>query len=225
LLVHGLERLRRGATFRRVLAAAAAWHTAAMDLHGQATLTADDIADAQMAMPAVTNVHRFLAFIVASAALQILSAAASLPVPVALVFAAAIGLGAYSLRRFLLRRGARKTLSMKQPGELDLRYRFTDAGYRSASGNRSAEATWESLYGWIEGPAIIALQTSPQLYEVVPKRAFSADDLAALRAALQERVRARTAPRSFFTRYRWLILWAILIVLFLTFYSIFAGRR
>lgn len=61
---------------------------------------------------------------------------------------------------------------MKQPGELDLRYEFTDAGYKIASRNRSGEATWEALHGWFEGPSILALQTSQQVYEVIPKRAF-----------------------------------------------------
>lgn len=52
-----------------------------MDIHGQATLTSDDVADAQMAMPAVTKLHRFFAFIVAAAAFQILTAPAGLPMP------------------------------------------------------------------------------------------------------------------------------------------------
>jgi hypothetical protein len=196
-----------------------------MDLHGQTTLTADDVADAQMAMPAVAKAHRFLAFVVAAVALQILWMGAGLPIPLAVVCAVAIGFALYSLRRRLLRRGANKTLSLRQPGELDVRYEFTDAGYRTASRNRSAEATWESLHGWIEGPAIIALQTSQQLYEVVPKRAFTADDLAALRAVLQQRVHTRTAPRTFLARFRWLILWAILIALFFVFYSMFSRPR
>jgi YcxB-like protein len=200
-------------------------HCGHMDLHGQATLTADDFADAQMAIPAVTKTHRFLAFILAVAALQILTSPVGMPTPVAVACAVAIGLGLYSLRRRLLRRGANKTLSMKQPGELDLRYQFTDAGYKTASCNRSSEATWESLYGWIESPNIIALQTAQQNYEVIPKRALAGDDVAALRAVLQQRVRARTGPGSLFGRYRWLILWAILVLLFFTFYSMFSRPR
>jgi hypothetical protein len=42
---------------------------------------------------------------------------------------------------------------------------------------------------------------------------------------LQQRIRARTSPRSLFARYWWLILWAILILLFFTFYSIFSRPR
>lgn len=193
-----------------------------MDLHGQATLTADDVADAQMAMPPVTKAHRFLAFIVAALAFQLLWRPAGLPMPVALACALAVGLGLYSLRRRLLRRGANKTLAMKQQGELDLRYQFTDAGYTVSSSNRTADVRWDSLHGWIEGPAIFALQTSEQVYEVIPKRAFSPDDVSALRTVLQQRVQPRITPRSLFARYRWLILWAILLLLFFAFRSMFS---
>lgn len=114
---------------------------------------------------------------------------------------------------------------MKQPGELDLRYEFTDAGYKIASRNRSGEATWEALHGWFEGPSILALQTSQQVYEVIPKRAFASEDLTALRTVLQQHIRARASPGSLFARYRWLILWAILILLFFIFSSMSSKPR
>ncbi|HEY6909255.1 MAG TPA: YcxB family protein [Myxococcales bacterium] len=193
-----------------------------MELHGQATLTADDVADAQMAMPAVVKAHRFLALILAALALQLLSGPAGLPTLLALSCALAIGLGLYSLRRHLLRTGARKTLAMKQQGELDLRYRFTDAGYETSSSNRTGAVAWESLHGWIEGPNIFALQTSQQAYEVIPKRALAPEAVTALRTILQQRVRPRTEPVTLFARYRWLILWAILILLFFVFRSMFS---
>lgn len=193
-----------------------------MELHAQATLTAGDVADAQMAMPAVIKAHRFLAFVVAALAFQLLSWPAGPPMPVELACALAVGLGLYSLRRRLLRTGAKKTLAMKQQGELDLHHQFTDAGYKVSSSNRTAEVGWESLHGWIEGPTIFALQTSEQVYEVIPKRAFAPDGFAALRAVLQQRVQPRIIPRSLFACYRWLILWVILIPPFFAFRSVFS---
>lgn len=196
-----------------------------MDVRGEATLTAEDIADAQFALPSVRGSYRIVAAIVFFAAFFGLQAL-DVPVGTAAISAAGFAYAAYALRAGLERRVAMRDLASRSPDELHLRYHFDDAGYRCETADQRAESPWETLRGWYEGRDTIAFQASERTVHVVPKRAMTADDLERLRSMLRQRVRGRTSTPSIGPRFfRKLLLWAVLILLFLSFYLIFARPR
>ncbi len=97
-------------------------------------------------------------------------------------------------------------------GDRDVTFRFDRYGLAVETSKRQAKMAWEVLHRALPTKFAFLVYTSPNTLEVVPKRAFAAEDLETLRRWLRQRVRTRPAPRMF---RKVILLWAVLIVVFL----------
>ncbi|GMU66801.1 MAG: hypothetical protein AMXMBFR36_30750 [Acidobacteriota bacterium] len=68
-------------------------------------------------------------------------------------------------------------------------YSIDDSGLTLQSENGSGSVPWPDFHRWKEGRSCLLLYINQALFIILPKRAFSADQLAATRAYLHQHVR------------------------------------
>jgi hypothetical protein len=97
-------------------------------------------------------------------------------------------------------------------------FRFDDYGFTSESGLRQHRLAWASLARAVETPHAFLIYTTPQTVLIVPKRAFTDADVAALSRRLPERITPKPLPGAGLLAggtKRTLVLWVVLVVAFL----------
>jgi hypothetical protein len=192
-----------------------------LEIRGETTITAQDFADAQPALPGASVANWGLPWIAgcfASGMAQVLHAPDAAKIA---AFAGGAFVG-FILRPWVQRRVAGSTLGEKTPAELQVRYVFDEDGYRGENASRSTSARWESFHGWKERPRVFLLQASRRNWEVIPKRAFDAAGQDGLRNLLREKIVTRKAPAAW---QRVVLLWFALVLIFFSFYEMFSRRR
>jgi hypothetical protein len=65
----------------------------------------------------------------------------------------------------------------------------SESEIRLRSHHTDSSATWSSFVMWSEGKSVFAIMVSPVIYYVVPKRAFSADQLIEFQELLRLKIR------------------------------------
>jgi hypothetical protein len=106
-------------------------------------------------------------------------------------------------------------------------FRFDDYGFTWESSLRQHRLAWASLARALETPTAFLVYTAPQAVLIVPKRAFTDADVAALSRLLRERITPKPAPKAgLFANRTWrtLLLWVVLVVTFLAIWQ-FLDRR
>ena len=68
--------------------------------------------------------------------------------------------------------------------ELDVQ----DVGLRFRSVSTDGLVSWKGYIKWIEDERVFVLFSSPQIFVLIPKRAFDADQLAAFQQSLHEKI-------------------------------------
>lgn len=65
----------------------------------------------------------------------------------------------------------------------------TDAGLHFRSQHTDSKVGWSAYVKWLEEKAIFALFPNPKVFIVIPKRAFTADQMSEFRELLREHVK------------------------------------
>lgn len=94
-------------------------------------------------------------------------------------------------------------------------FRFDDFGFSSSSSSRQHRLAYGALSRYVETPESFVIYTTPRTLLVVPKRAFSAEQIARARELLKARIVFEpTALKQQAMLKRTLLLWLALIVVF-----------
>lgn len=107
----------------------------------------------------------------------------------------------------------RKTWSeamFKSAGGMPIEYFFDAEGYQTRATGREGRAEWGTLHAFAETPAAFLLYVTPQIFHLVPKRAFPEADQARLSAELRARVKPLGKSPSGLKKA--LVLWIVLIL-------------
>jgi hypothetical protein len=94
-------------------------------------------------------------------------------------------------------------------------FRFDAAGVTIDAPGRKATTAWSALARSIETPEAFAIYTTPATVMLVPKRAFSAEDQARLRALLSKLVPNQPLRGVKLYSLRTLVIWVVALVGFL----------
>jgi YcxB-like protein len=129
-------------------------------------------------------------------------------VPVVLGVSFWVGLLLYARKS-----GARKTLEGKTERDRSITFELDPAGYSISTPTSSSRSDWSNLHRYHEGKSAFLLYLNPTVHQILPKRAFSDDDVAKVRALLAAHVTQRPAGRS--RRTAMILLWAVLVIVFL----------
>jgi hypothetical protein len=159
---------------------------AARPIRGQTSLRVEDFNSAWLALPQM----RWMLFWFLSSAvlvpLLVLSNSSEPPAPGALLLIplmlAGLGYGIIKGRT----RWAQAVL--KASGGEAVEYLFDEYGFQVQMPGREARAEWASLHRHAETDEAFLIYSTPQLMNLVPKRAFAATDQARLRAELAARI-------------------------------------
>jgi hypothetical protein len=103
----------------------------------------------------------------------------------AVLLAATLLAAVLALRRPLLRGLACRTLAQRRELATPIAWSFDEAALRIATRFTRSELPWDALRGWREDDATLLVYLSDQLFHAVPKDQVEADQLAALRCALE----------------------------------------
>jgi hypothetical protein len=99
-------------------------------------------------------------------------------------------------------------------------YRFDDFGFSSESKLRQHRLAWAALARTVETPDAFLIYTTPQTVLIVPKRAFTATDIATLGEWLPQRVKQQPVAKLGLTGRvsgrGTLLMWVVLVVTFLS---------
>jgi hypothetical protein len=87
------------------------------------------------------------------------------------------------------RKQARKLLADMKADQGDFSYRFDGEGITIRAPGTSGSAAWRIIHRWKETPLTFLVYASPGLAKIIPKKAFSAADVEAVRALLVAKVR------------------------------------
>jgi hypothetical protein len=123
-----------------------------------------------------------------------------------------LGLG-YVLFMFLAPRlNARRQLrAMARAGDTNVTYRFDGEGITIRSAGATSTLAYRRLVKVVQGRTALLLYTTDHVANIVPLRAFSADELARLRAFLPTEAK----PKKLRSATRLVILWVALVFTFL----------
>jgi YcxB-like protein len=72
-----------------------------------------------------------------------------------------------------------------------INFTFTDEGLHFRSKLADSKVDWSAYVNWVEEKAIFAVFPHPRIFIVIPKRAFSADQLIEFRELLCEKVKRK----------------------------------
>jgi hypothetical protein len=133
----------------------------------------------------------------------------------------AVGLG-WLLRKNIFRAGARRSLAGKSDRERTLTWRFTPETFEITTSTTYTRMQWSAVHRSVEGKDTFAIYTSEAIVQIIPKRAFRAEDLEPLRGMLARCITPRKRPSTFG---RIFILWFALILLFLAIWQFLQGDQ
>ncbi len=179
-------------------------------IRGEAQLTADDFKAVWAAVPQVQRTIAWLAVLVVLLPTFIwLRADGRNPIilgaiPICLM---AVAFGVYRGRG----RWAEGALSGSHGKPVE--YLFDGEAFQVKAPGRDSRAEWATLRGHVEVKGAFLIYMSPQIFVLVPKRAFTAADQARLGAELRARVPPYRAPGG--GAKKLLLLWLALVLVFL----------
>lgn len=187
-------------------------------IRGEAQLTADDFKAVWVAVPAVRRmIVWFVALVVLGPTFLWWRADGRNPlilgaIPICLV---AVAVGVYRGRA----RWAEAALggSQGQP----IQYLFDAEAFQVKAPGRDSRAEWATLRGHLEVDHAFMLYMSPQLFVLVPKRAFTDADQARLRSELTARVPLQKAPSG---AKKMLLMWLALILAYLGIWQFLSAK-
>lgn len=81
----------------------------------------------------------------------------------------------------------RNTPSVQNPITLDV----SDSGLHYRSVNTDATVSWNSYIKWMQDEMVFALFPTPKIFIVIPKRAFSAEQVKAFSEILQQKIKTQ----------------------------------
>jgi hypothetical protein len=113
---------------------------------------------------------------------------------------------------------ARQHIRGMNEDEFAVRFRFDENGMTIAGSWGSSCYRYRGIHAYTEQRSTILVQTGPVLRTVVPKRAFSREDLETVRALLKARVKPRTASAAALgasLAWRYVALWVAIVLLLL----------
>jgi hypothetical protein len=137
-------------------------------------------------------------------------------VPIVLLVSFWVGLLLYARKR-----AARKTLEGKTERERSVTFELDPAGYSVSTPTSSSRSDWSNLYRYEEGKTAFLFYVNPTVQQILPKRAFSDDDIVKVRALLAAQVTQKPAGLS--SRTKMVLLWAFLVVVFISFWQWFSA--
>lgn len=101
-------------------------------------------------------------------------------------------------------------------------YRFDDFAFSSESKLRQHRLAWAALARTVETPEAFLIYTTPQTLLIIPKRAFSDTDVAALRGLLPERVKQQPLATGRISGRVTLLVWVVVLTVFLSIWHFFS---
>ena len=99
--------------------------------------------------------------------------------------------------------------------EIRVRYRFDEEGMTISGSWGTSFYRYCGIHAFVEHPTALLVQTGPVLRVVVPKRAFSPQNLQVVVGLLRSRVKPRTSVSSSGLVWRYVLLWVTLLMLVL----------
>jgi hypothetical protein len=132
-----------------------------------------------------------------------------------------VGVGYVAFLFVAPRLAARRQLRvMARAGDTNVTYRFDDEGITIRSAGATSTLAYRRLVKVVQGRTALLLYTTDQVANLVPLRAFSADELARLRAFLP----AEAKPKKFRSATRLVILWVALVLVFLVIWQLMSAQ-
>jgi hypothetical protein len=137
------------------------------------------------------------------------------------LIAVPVGAGfGWLLWRNVFRSGARRSLAGKSDRERTLTWRFTPETFEITTVTTYTRMQWSAVHRAVEGRDTFALYTSEAIVQIIPKRAFRAEEIEKLKALFASSITPRK-KRSNFGRV--FMLWIFLILMFLTIWQFLQG--
>jgi hypothetical protein len=188
-------------------------------IRGEAQLTADDFKAVWVAVPQVRRmIAWFVVLVVLVPTFLWLRAGGREPlilgaIPICLL---AVVYGVYRGRA----RWAEGALSGSQGKPVE--YLFDAEAFQVKAPGRDSRAEWATLRGHLEVGSAFLIYMSPQIFVLVPKRAFTDADQARLHTELRARVPLHRAPGG--SAKKLLLLWLALILVFLGIWQLLSAK-
>ncbi|MFZ5895213.1 MAG: YcxB family protein [Myxococcota bacterium] len=189
---------------------------------GSAVLTEEDFKRAWSSLPQMRAMVVYLAFLVVTLCVflgyRFFDGTNALPLTLgtSVIAAGAIGLGIYRGRS----RWARTATEQLRGGAVE--YRLDQQGIATRSPGTEARVDWNTVHRFVEAPSAFLIYTTPAYAVIMPKRAFSERDHQPIRELLGRRIQPRPKDRSLLRRA--ILLWAALIVCFLSIWQFLATK-
>jgi hypothetical protein len=123
----------------------------------------------------------------------------------------AAGIGYFAWRN-VFRSAGRRALANKSDGERTVTWRFTPESIEITNPLSYTRFRWAAVHRWLDGKDTLAFYSSESVVQIVPLRAFRADEIEKLRQLFRANVTPRKKPR---TMTYVAILWMVLVLMFL----------
>jgi hypothetical protein len=133
-------------------------------------------------------------------------------ITVQIIAAPIAGALGWLLWRNLFRSGARRSLAGKTDRERTVTWRFTPETVEITTVTTYTRMQWSTVHRCLEGGDVFALYTSEAIVQIIPKRAFRAEEIETLRGMFASLVTPRKRPSAIG---RMLVLWMVLVLAFL----------
>jgi hypothetical protein len=127
--------------------------------------------------------------------------------------------------RLLPKTLAKKHFARMKPEDLRLEFEFSEQGYRIRTTGSDFRQVYSSVHSYLDGVDTLALFTPGQIAQLVPKRAFSAEGIRQIGEWLKASVPPRPTQSLLPNPRRALLLWASLIVAFVSIWYFLAPAR
>jgi hypothetical protein len=115
--------------------------------------------------------------------------------------------------RYAARRAMRR---MAEVGDTNVTYRFDAEGITIRSAGATASFAYRKVHRFREIDTAFLLYAQPRIAQIVPKRAFSAEDLAEVRSLLREHIQ----PKRVLGPKKLVVLWVALVVVFVVLWQV-----
>jgi hypothetical protein len=178
-----------------------------MSIDAEVMLTERDLFEGTRAMPE-QRVARWTPVIVVVAMLVAFSHEPEILVMTLLVVPMLLVTRSLALR-FIVRRQYR---AMPEAGR-KIEFQFREDGFMMKTSLSRSNVKYEALHRFVFAPHTLLLYTSTRIAQVVPRRAFNADQLAQIRSWLEAKV--PPTPKRLHPAVKVVGLWLVLIVSFL----------
>jgi hypothetical protein len=181
---------------------------AAQPIHGQASPSADDFKSASNALSQVVGAIAGLVSLLAVTGL-IWGITGEGYAKTVFIF---VGGLVFALGTVILQgRASFAAAAERDFGRDSMEFVFDDHGYRFRSPGREMRFAWSTLNRYVETKNVFLIYFATYAVSLVPKRAFTADDLARLGTELRARIQPRKVPAS---RAKLVVTWIVAIVAF-----------